>query len=130
MESFCLECLQVDKETETQDPHALLTSGSMEKVYDRAAKLIQGTLDVEGAIVMDVSHFDVIETTKAEGAISVLMHHGDAQETTMRSIPPEDYAQFTEFLERHPEGKIAEGITPLGFRSLLPTRIQHALGEF
>ncbi len=31
----------------------------MEKVYSRAARLVQRTLDVDDVIVMDVSHYDV-----------------------------------------------------------------------
>lgn len=102
----------------------------MDKVYERAAKLVKRTLDVEGAVVMDVSHFAVLETTKAEGTISVVMHHGDAQkDSTTHYISPDEYALFTEFFARYPEGKIAEGIVPQCFRTMLPTRIQHALSE-
>lgn len=42
---------------------APLLASSMDKVYSRAAKLIQRTLDVEGVIVMDVSHCEVLEPT-------------------------------------------------------------------
>ncbi|PBL03757.1 hypothetical protein ARMGADRAFT_1049541 [Armillaria gallica] len=38
---------------------SFLHSGSMDKVYSRAARLVQRTLDVEGVIVMDVSHCDM-----------------------------------------------------------------------
>jgi len=43
---------------------ASLLSSTMDKVYSDAARLIQRTLDVEGVIVMDVSHCDVLEPTK------------------------------------------------------------------
>ena len=49
----------------------------MDRVYERAARLVKRTLDVEGAVVMDVSTFDVLETTKAEGALSIVCHHAE-----------------------------------------------------
>ena len=76
MEQFTRECLEIDV-GEQSDTQGVLKAGSMDKVYERAAKLVKKTLDVEGATVMDVSHFDVLETTKAEGAISIVCHHGD-----------------------------------------------------
>ncbi|KAH8118230.1 hypothetical protein DFH11DRAFT_1724183 [Phellopilus nigrolimitatus] len=133
MEQFTRECLEIDNETESTGTHSVLKTGSMDRVYERAAKLVKKTLDVEGAIVMDVSHFDVLETTKAEGAISIVCHHGDCAlgeahgGTTTHSVPTDEFPLFMEFFSKYPEGKIAEGIVPRCFRSLLPTRIQHAL---
>lgn len=131
MEQFTRECLEIDTEAETNSTHSMLKMASMDKVYERAAKLVKRTLDVEGAVVMDVSHFDVLETTKAEGAISIVCHHGDATVgTTTHSIPTDEYPAFMEFFSKHPEGKIAEYFVPKCFRSLLPSRIQHALSQF
>lgn len=130
MEQFTRECLEIDTEAETNSTHSMLKMASMDKVYERAAKLVKRTLDVEGAVVMDVSHFDVLETTKAEGAISIVCHHGDATVgTTTHSIPTDEYPAFMEFFSKHPEGKIAEYFVPKCFRSLLPSRIQHALSQ-
>ncbi|KAL5526390.1 hypothetical protein ACEPAF_8113 [Sanghuangporus sanghuang] len=134
MEQFTRECLEIDVE-DTASTHGVLKAGSMDRVYDRAAKLVRKTLDVEGATVMDVSLFDVLETTKAEGAISIVCHHGDCvgegqaaiTTTTTHSIPTDEYQSFMEFFSKYPEGKVAEGIIPKCFRSMLPTRIQHAL---
>ena len=129
MEQFTRECLEIDSETEGNTPQSVLKVGSMDRVYDRAAKLVTKTLDVEGAVVMDVSHFDVLESIKMDSAISVVLHSGDPQQTgaTPVSIPTDEYSSFMDFFVKYPEGKIAEGIVPMGFRSLLPTRIQHAL---
>ncbi|KLO17145.1 hypothetical protein SCHPADRAFT_847062 [Schizopora paradoxa] len=129
MEQFTRECLEIDNETEGNTPQSVLKVGSMDRVYDRAAKLVTKTLDVEGAVVMDVSHFDVLESIKMDSAISVVLHSGDPQQTgvTPISIPTDEYSSFMDFFVKYPEGKIAEGIVPMGFRSLLPTRIQHAL---
>ncbi|KAG1763527.1 hypothetical protein EDD22DRAFT_969361 [Suillus occidentalis] len=52
------------------DPYA---NASMDRVYDRAARLVKRTLDVEEVVVMDVSHCEVLETLSAEAMISVVV---------------------------------------------------------
>lgn len=59
----------------------LRSLSAMDRVYERAARLVKRTLDVEGAVVMDVSTFDVLETTKAEGALSIVCHHAQCAST-------------------------------------------------
>jgi len=151
MEQFSRECLEIDMEEQSQSPghgsagpspelskeqspkaSGLLMPSSMDKVYDRAAKLVQRTLDVEGVIVMDVSHCEVLESMSGEGSVSVVMHHGDPdiQETTSKSLTAEEYAKLNAFFAKYPDGKISEGIVPPSFRQFLPTRIQYALSEF
>ncbi|KAK7454471.1 hypothetical protein VKT23_011227 [Stygiomarasmius scandens] len=148
MEQFSRECLEIDMEEQSQSPghgsanpspepskeqspkaNGLLMPSSMDKVYDRAAKLVQRTLDVEGVIVMDVSHCEVLESMSGEGSVSVVMHHGDPdiQETTSKSLSAEEYAKLNAFFAKYPDGKISEGIVPPSFRQFLPTRIQYAL---
>lgn len=138
MEQFTRECLEIDNE-ESSGTQGVLKAGSMDRVYESAARLVKRTLDVEGAIVMDVSHFDVLETTKAEGSISIVCHQGDGSGpstteghggTTAHSIPTDEYSLFMDFFATYPEGKIAEGVIPKCFRSILPRRIQHALSEW
>ncbi|KAI5117962.1 hypothetical protein M0805_001623 [Coniferiporia weirii] len=148
MEQFTRECLEIDNEAEAvgAGAHAqsLLKTSSMDRVYERAARLVKRTLDVEGAVVMDVSHFDVLETTKAEGALSIVCHHSECAPIsgdngtsephgtstptpTTHSVPPDEYPLLMEFFLKYPEGRVAEGIVPRCFRAILPTRIQHAL---
>ena len=57
MEEFTRECLEVDKDVngERSEGRSLFVGTSMEQVYERAARLVKRTLDVEGAIVMDVA---------------------------------------------------------------------------
>ena len=47
--------------------------------------------------MMDVSHFAVLESVKAEGSISVVVHNGDPQSNTSYSIPTDEYDRFLEF---------------------------------
>ncbi|KAG6868316.1 hypothetical protein C0993_005041 [Termitomyces sp. T159_Od127] len=130
MEQFSRECLEIDTEPQSEKqsgPSAFIAS-PMDKVYDRAAKLVQRTLDVEGVIVMDVSHCEVLESMNAEGTISVNMHFGDPNlQATKRQLSSEEYQQLNAFFAKYPDGKISEGIVPPSFRPFLPTHIQYAL---
>lgn len=111
----------------------LSMSSSMDRVYDRAAKLVQRTLDVEGVIVMDVSHCEVLENMSSESTINVVMHHGDpdVHETTTKSLTADEYAKLNAFFAKYPDGRISEGIVPPSIRLFLPTtRIQYALSEW
>ncbi|KAI9057213.1 hypothetical protein FKP32DRAFT_1689249 [Trametes sanguinea] len=129
MEQFTRECLEVDKQADEEKPETrLVGSTSMEQIYVRAARLVKRTLDVEDAIIMDVSHVDVLETVGAESSTSLTLHHADPSlESMSRSLQSDEYRKLTEFFERHPEGKICEGIVPPGLRPFLPARIQYVL---
>jgi hypothetical protein len=115
-----------------RDPPDLMgPSSSMDTVYDRAAKLVQRTLDVEGVVVMDVSHCEVLESMSAESTVSVVLHHGDPDvPITTHTLSAEEYSRLHDFFARYPEGKISEGIVPPTLRLFLPqAHIQYALGE-
>jgi hypothetical protein len=130
MEQFSRECLEIDTEVQNKDRPEIFTGGSMDKVYDRAAKLVKRTLDIEGVVVMDVSHCEVLETMAGESSVSVVMHHGDPQmETTTRALSTDEYSKLNAFFAKYPDGKISEGIVPLSFRPFLPTHIQYALSK-
>ncbi|KAI0360052.1 hypothetical protein OH77DRAFT_1394215 [Trametes cingulata] len=129
MEQFTRECLEVDKQADEEKPETrLVGSTSMEQIYVLAARLVKRTLDVEDAIIMDVSHVDVLETVGAESSTSLTLHHADpALESTSRSLQSEEYRKLTEFFEKHPEGKICEGVVHPSLRPFLPSRIQYVL---
>ncbi len=131
MEHFTRECLEVDKQAnEEKSQGHLPTSTSMEQIYVRAAKLVKRTLDVEGAIIMDVSHIDVLETVGAESTASLTLHDADSgSETQTRSMSKDEYRKLVEFFEKHSEGKVCEGIMHSALRPFLPTRIQYVLGK-
>lgn len=165
---------------------SFLQQGSMDKVYSRAARLIQRTLDVDDVIVMDVSHCDVnadafapsMDRTSGgtpgvgtpgnrtpgvrtpgnrtpsvgtptgsaavphttttpqvhhpmagtEGTVSVAMYHGDpAKATEIRKLRSDEWSSLWQFFERHPDGKVMEGIVEKSWRAFLPTRVSYAL---
>ncbi|KAH9838351.1 histidine kinase [Rhodofomes roseus] len=129
MEQFTRDCLDLDKEVESDK--GMFAGTSMEQVYLRAARLVKRTLDVEGAVVLDVSHVDVVETVGAESAMAVTVHNADRQAgsvTVNKSLSKEEYSRLQEFFTKNPEGKICEGIVPATLRPFLPQRIQYALG--
>lgn len=128
MEHFSRECLEIDQqEPQNADMYAL---ASMDKVYDRAAKLVKRTLDVEEVLVMDVSHCEVLETLSAEATVSVVIHHGNGQtRATSRTLTADEQSKLNTFFEQFPDGKISEGIMPVCFRPFIPTHIQYALSE-
>ncbi|KAJ2916616.1 hypothetical protein MD484_g3804, partial [Candolleomyces efflorescens] len=128
MEQFSRECLEIDNEVHNRAQEDYIIGSSMDKVYDRAAKLVQRTLDVEGVIVMDVSHCEVLETMSAEGSVSVILHHGDPEsEMEKRQLSTEEYHKLNNFFAKYPDGKILEGILPHMFRPFMPTHIRYAL---
>ncbi|KAI0710119.1 hypothetical protein C8Q76DRAFT_625042 [Earliella scabrosa] len=131
MEQFTRECLEVDKQANDEKPEARVPgpgSTPMEQIYVRAAKLVKRTLDVEGAIVMDVSHVDVLETVGAESSTSLTLHDADGgSDSQTRSMCKEEYRKLAEFFEKYPEGKVCEGIVHPSLRPFLPARIQYVL---
>lgn len=127
MEQFSRECLEIDQKDANMDddPYA---NASMDRVYDRAARLVKRTLDVEEVVVMDVSHCEVLETLSAEATISVVMHRGDPQSRpTSRTLTADEYHKLNVFFDQYPDGKVSEGILPVCFRPFIPTHIQYAL---
>ncbi|KXN91674.1 Hybrid signal transduction histidine kinase B [Leucoagaricus sp. SymC.cos] len=127
MEQFSRECLEIDEESPTRE-RSDSVGASMDKVYDRAAKLVKRTLDVEGVIVMDVSHCQVLETMGAEANVAVTMHFGEpGTESRKQKLTTDEYHRINVFFSKYPEGKISEGIIPACFRPFLPTHIQYAL---
>lgn len=130
---------------------------SMVKVYSRAAKLIQRTLDVDGVIVIDVSNCDVLDPlavspgssstpnapasnssmswssssthlAQAGGLVPVTMYYGDPErDDQIKTLDQEEYQRLKEFFTQYPEGRVFEGVVPLSFRVFLPGRMKYAL---
>ncbi|CAK5269202.1 unnamed protein product [Mycena citricolor] len=142
MEQFSRECLEIDNEVSGQSnktkppsdesrspPPVMGTMTSMDTVYDRAAHLVQQTLDVEGVVVADVSHCEVLESMSSEATVSIVLHHGEpGVPTSTHTLSGEEHIRLNEFFARYPNGKISEGIVPPSLRFLMPSpHIQYAL---
>lgn len=134
MEQFSRECLEIDL-----GPHMAGESNgepqefglpSMDQVYNRAARLIKRTLDVEGVMVMDVSYSDILENISgpSEGTVPVSIHRQDPKVSGgARKLDADEYRKLNSFFAKYPDGKIFEGITPPCLRPFLPLKIQYAL---
>lgn len=78
MEQFTRECLELDapaSDSDTLNPEQL-----MKRVYGSAATLVKDTLDLEGAVVVDVSNFEVLHTTPTDpnsDTPPTKLYHGD-----------------------------------------------------
>jgi hypothetical protein len=131
MEQFTRECLEIDKDNGDNSGQNLALATPMDQIYERAAKLIKRTLDVEGSVVMDVSHVQVLENVNSESTAAVVLHDADSDVgTTTRVLSGEEFAKLTEFFRRYPDGKISEGIVPGPCRPFLPTHCQYTLSEW
>lgn len=130
MEQFTRECLEIDTQAQKGDPRSLLSSTSMEKIYDRAVKLVKRTLDVEGAVLIDVSTFEEFDTHNSEASPSVLLYHSDPKQSPQtKPLTPAGFAQMSQFFRDFPDGKVSEAVLPACIRSIMPGNIHYALSR-
>lgn len=128
MEQFTRECLEIDTQAQKGDPRSLLSSTSMEKIYDRAVKLVKRTLDVEGAVLIDVSTFEEFDTYNSEASPSVLLYHSDPKQSPQtKPLTPAGFAQMSQFFRDFPDGKVSEAVLPACIRGIMPGNIHYAL---
>lgn len=127
MEQFTRECLEIDSETgpDTTASRRIQNSLSMDRVYQRAAKLVKKTLDVEGALVMDMSHGEVLETVGAEANMSLIVH--SAEDTTTYPVQGDVCVRIWEMFLKYPDGRIFEALVPAPLRPFVPNGTQYAL---
>ncbi|CAE7184639.1 unnamed protein product [Rhizoctonia solani] len=89
MERFTRECLELE-ESGSQN------GTSMERVYDRATKLVKRALDLEGAMILDIANLECVESIEEDGTKSYSYRgdtfadssHGAAPLATSPSIHP------------------------------------------
>ncbi|KAI0297235.1 hypothetical protein B0F90DRAFT_1740348 [Multifurca ochricompacta] len=127
MEQFTRECLEIDSET-SPDQEAtshVKNSLSMDRVYQRAAKLVKKTLDVEGALVMDMSHGEVLETVGAEAVVSLIVH--SAEDTTTHQVQGDACVRIWDMFLKDPDGRVFEAVVPPPLRPFLPNATQYSL---
>ncbi|KAI4523047.1 hypothetical protein K525DRAFT_255035 [Schizophyllum commune Loenen D] len=134
MADFSRECLELNYDD------AGTTSGvSMEVVYDRAAKLVKQTLDVDDCKVLDFSHGDVLDTMgdddreeeeEGSSSVSIITYQGTGVPTTSKPLTPDQLRLINNFFEKHSKGRVIEpmeSILRTTFTEILPTDIQYAL---
>ncbi|GHJ89349.1 hypothetical protein NliqN6_5751 [Naganishia liquefaciens] len=67
MEKFTRECLELDN---SADANAATAQAKMDRVYERASKLVQKTLEADGAMVLDLASFEAVEQTHEDGSVT------------------------------------------------------------
>ena len=67
MEKFTRECLELDN---SADANAASAQAKMDRVYERASKLVQKTLEADGALVLDLVSFEAVEQTHEDGSVT------------------------------------------------------------
>ncbi|KAH9989015.1 hypothetical protein BJV77DRAFT_1018997 [Russula vinacea] len=127
MEQFTRECLEIDSETgpDTISSRRVENTLSMDRVYQRAAKLVKKTLDVEGALVMDMSHGEVLETVGTEANMSVIVH--SAEDTTTYQVQGDVCVRIWDMFLRYPDGRVFEAVVPAPLRPFVPNGTEYAL---
>jgi hypothetical protein len=130
MEQFTRECLEIDSETspDREASPPVKNTLSMDRVYQRAAKLVKKTLDVEGALVMDMSHGEVLETVGAEAVVSLIVHSGE--DTTTHQVQGDACVRIWEMFLRYPDGRAFEAVVPAPLRPFVPNGTQYSLCEY
>ncbi|KAJ1307554.1 hypothetical protein OPQ81_001651 [Rhizoctonia solani] len=137
MERFTRECLELE---ESGSPNGT----SMEKVYDRAAKLVKRALDLEGALVLDIANLECVEAVNEDAPLSASpgIHalsdktpgaanrpfepisppavlgasHVNFKGKHISTLSGTDHERLSSFLANYPDGKIYEHITPTYLR--------------
>lgn len=89
MEQFTRECLELDNAADLSPANA---AAKMEQVYERAAKLVRKTLEVDGALVLDLSQFESVEITTEDDTVETIFQADAYDVGTMAEA--EEYVTF------------------------------------
>jgi len=87
MEQFTRECLEIDTQAQNGDPRLCSPAPAWNDLRP-GGKIVKRTLDVEGAVLIDVSNFEEFDTHNAETALSVLLYHSDPKQGLKRNHSP------------------------------------------
>lgn len=152
MEKFARDCLTID---EKLNASALTTTSRMTEVYSRAAKLISKTLDLDGCSILDISQFERLQSTDANGnqrtvyhanpfsgssasgyemaesfgavtAFPILASTGPDEPRT-RPLTAEEHQRMSKFLEENRDGRIYENIVPTWIRYVFPPSLKYGM---
>lgn len=76
----------------TPDKDQNNSEANMQLVYQEAATLVKDTLDVDGALILDVSHFEIMESAvesddTVDGVKRLVFYHADLYDTSLDPSP-------------------------------------------
>ncbi|ORX36568.1 hypothetical protein BD324DRAFT_452116 [Kockovaella imperatae] len=152
MEKFTRECLEMDGSASKPNNEV---NTKMDHVYNRATQLVCSTLDMEGAFILDISQFEMMEFTLPTGKTTIYRADpfisADGQSpvferseafgsvnalpvfasTTDKQVPkalnPDEHERLSEFLRDHKDGRIYENIAPAWIRYMFPQDLRFGL---
>jgi hypothetical protein len=153
MEKFTRECLEMEESHGNRKHPA-----KMEQVYARAAQLVNSTLDMDGAFILDISQFEILETEGPGGSLNVtyradpyvtetsssILERSDtfgpvnalpilattaAATTPTRPVSAQEHEKISEFLRDNGDGKIFESVAPSWIRYMFPQVWKWGMGE-
>jgi signal transduction histidine kinase len=143
LEEFTRQCL----ETTNDDMDADGGDHLLTRVYERAAGVIGGALDLGGCSILDISQFQSIGLRNPDdGSVNTIYHTnqypiGEVAPVPVTAFPilastlpgvehrallPEEHAQVSQFLWQHREGQIY-GVPPRWIRSVLPRTANYTM---
>ena len=151
MERFTRECLEMDGSGSKSNVEA---ATKMDQVYNRATQLICSTLDLEGAFILDISQFEmmelalpsgrttiyradpyitddhspVLERSEAFGPVNALPVFAKTTEKHLpRALSSVEHEKLSEFLRDNNDGRIFENIAPSWIRYMYPQDLRFGL---
>ncbi|PWN47652.1 hypothetical protein IE53DRAFT_320841 [Violaceomyces palustris] len=85
IEQFTRNCLEMESEEEAADtPSSSPSAAGIHRVYDDAAKSMQEALQISGAVIFDLSHFELIDNydSNVESSVPTAMDHSPSGTTS------------------------------------------------
>ncbi|KLT42402.1 hypothetical protein CC85DRAFT_246007 [Cutaneotrichosporon oleaginosum] len=152
MEKFTRECLEIDEEITSAD---FDSASRMDQVYSRAAKLITTTLELDGCTILDISQFERVEISTADGERQTIYHahpysEGEAhmvepagvfgpvsafpvlstapgESVETRPLTGVEHEKMSAFLADHRDGRIFEGVAPSWIKYVFPSTLKYGM---
>ena len=154
MERFTRECLVMDADSTSDNAEA---AAKMDRVYVRAAQLVDSTLDLDGCFVLDISQFEmteietfsgnkiiyranpyvsddslspVLERTDSFGPVSPLIVLATTPSAiTTRPLSADEHEKLSDFICENRNGRIFENTAPSWLRYMFPPSFKYGMGE-
>lgn len=150
MEKFTRECLEIDEKLTSTNFEA---ASRMGQVYQRAAKLVHTTLDLDGCAILDISQFERVEVPLPGGGHSVVYHANPYHETQSvfervqtfdsvnafpvlastpgdvhtRPLSPLEHERMAAFLGDQRDGRIFENVAPSWIKYIFPSTLKYGM---
>lgn len=151
MEQFTRYCLEMDVSTGSSNVEA---AARMDQVFSRAAELVCSTLEMEGAFILNLDHFEQMEVETERGKKTIYRADPFATDQsspivernegfgavngfpvlattpaalTTRDLSPADHERFSEFLSLYQDGRIYENVAPSWIKYMFPSNMRYGM---